>query len=152
MSAKKSIRKISVLFALLFFAIELNAQFTITGPTCVTAGTQYAYTISGSWTNATNMQWCVTNGVITGGSGGCRSGTPLPQVFVTWNSASSGTLSLSTTNPNGSANKAVTISTTLVAGTISNTSQTINYNTLPATLNCSVATGGNCAPAYTYQW
>lgn len=40
----------------------------------------------------------------------------------------------------------------LTAGTISNTSQAINFNTTPAALNCSVATGGCAGEGYTYQW
>jgi hypothetical protein len=40
----------------------------------------------------------------------------------------------------------------LTGGTISNATQTINYNTAPAQLNASVATGGTCGGAYSYQW
>ncbi|HXB07841.1 MAG TPA: DUF6443 domain-containing protein, partial [Puia sp.] len=40
----------------------------------------------------------------------------------------------------------------LVFGTISNPSQAINYNTVPAQINCSAASGGNCGGDYTYQW
>jgi hypothetical protein len=40
----------------------------------------------------------------------------------------------------------------LLPGTISNSSQNINYNTLPAWLNCSAASGGSCTPTYNYQW
>jgi RHS repeat-associated protein len=41
----------------------------------------------------------------------------------------------------------------LSAGTISNTSQSINYNTVPATISCSAASGGSCSTVtYTYQW
>jgi len=38
-------------------------------------------------------------------------------------------------------------------GTVSNTSQSINYNNTPATINCSAAGGGSCnAVAYNYLW
>jgi RHS repeat-associated protein len=41
----------------------------------------------------------------------------------------------------------------LSAGTISNTSQSINYNTVPATISCSAASGASCSTVtYTYQW
>lgn len=39
----------------------------------------------------------------------------------------------------------------LGSGTISSSSQTINYNTIPATITASAATGGNCTN-YTYYW
>ncbi len=39
----------------------------------------------------------------------------------------------------------------LTGGTISNPTQTINYNTIPAQINASVATGGGCT-TYGYQW
>jgi len=37
-------------------------------------------------------------------------------------------------------------------GTISNTAQTINFNTVPGQINASPATSGSCGGAYTYQW
>jgi hypothetical protein len=40
---------------------------------------------------------------------------------------------------------------TLAGGSISNTSQTINYNTVPTQISASVATGGTCS-SYSYQW
>ena len=39
-----------------------------------------------------------------------------------------------------------------MGGTISNSSQSINYNTTPAGLSCSAPTGGSCSPSYSYQW
>jgi hypothetical protein len=41
----------------------------------------------------------------------------------------------------------------LIPGAISNTYQTINYNTVPAVINCSPASGGSCSTvSYSYQW
>ena len=37
-------------------------------------------------------------------------------------------------------------------GTISNPSQTINYNSTPTQISASVATGGSCSGSYSYQW
>jgi RHS repeat-associated protein len=143
---RKLITTLSLSVAFLQSALS---QMSIGGPTCVLTGTQYTYTISGNWTNGTTMNWVVSSGGTINGS---SSGTPLPQIHVTWNSGTSGTVQAYTTSPTSSPSLTVTIATALVAGTISNTSQNINYNSLPATLNCSVATGGYCTPAYSYQW
>src|SRR5882724_11277569 len=78
------------------------SQISISGPTCVIPGQSYTYTISGGWSQLTNMSWCVSGGVITGATGNCKSGTPLPQVTVTWSTTlTNGTLSLNTTTPTG---------------------------------------------------
>ena len=138
---------------ILFAAINSQAQFTISGPTCVTTGVAYTYAISGSWTTSTFMSWSISGGVITGTSNTSTSGTPKPSISITWNNTSSGTVTLNTSNPSGSTNKNVTIAATLSPGALTGGgSQNITYNTLPATITCAVATGGNCSPAYTYQW
>jgi RHS repeat-associated protein len=41
----------------------------------------------------------------------------------------------------------------LNGGTVSNIAQTINYSTVPATINCSLGSGGTCSVVtYPYQW
>src|SRR5690348_4409785 len=135
----------------LFTLIDMaNAQMSITGTTCVFSGTQYTYTISGNWNSGTHMSWSVSsNGTISGST----SGTPLPQIHVTWNSGTSGTVYLTTTNPSSSPTLAISITTTLSAGSLSNTSQNIVTGTVPATINsASAASGGYCSPNYSYQW
>lgn len=132
------------------FAGKADAQASITGPSCVSAGQVYQYQISGNWNSTTNMQWCVTNGVISGTSNTCVSGKPKPTVQVVFNSGSSGTVSLTSTIGNASFN--VTITAALQPGSISNATQNIIYETVPATINCSAASGGACSPGYTYQW
>ena len=130
------------------------AQFSITGSTCVLAGQSYQYTISGPWTQSTTMTWTVSGGVITTPScGNCtqKTGTPLPNIYISW--SSSGSLTLTTSNPTGNASKTITISLALSPGSItSNGTQYINYNSTPATITCSAATGGSCTPSYSYQW
>src|SRR5579859_1583103 len=147
-----------ILKRLLFTLITLVAgsygalsQISISGPVCINAGTQYSYTISGNWNTGMTMNWSVSGGVITGSN----SGTPLPQIHVTWNSGvANGTVTLSTSNPSGSASLIVNPPPALSGGTISNPSQNINYNTIPIppTINCSQAVGGSCSPSYSYQW
>ena len=145
-----SYKQVISLFIVITITSKIFAQApSITGPTCVSTGTQYTYTISGNWNSSTSMNWSVSaNGTISGSS----SGTPLPQIHVTWNSGTSGTVSLSTSI--GNANDLnVTIAAVLSGGTISNPSQNINYGATPSTLSCSVATGGTCStPNYNYSW
>jgi len=133
--------------ALLSCTTPLFSQMSITGPTCVTAGTQYTYTIAGNWTSGTNMNWSQTTGTISGST----SGTPLPQIHVTF--SSSGSVNVTTTNPSGSATLNVTVTPVLSGGTISNPSQNINSGVVPSTITCSAATGGSCStPNFSYQW
>ncbi|HTN06665.1 DUF6443 domain-containing protein [Agriterribacter sp.] len=46
----------------------------------------------------------------------------------------------------------ITVTPQLQGGTASPATKTINYNTSPGALNCTVATGGNCSGSYAYQW
>lgn len=105
--------------ALVSCTTPLFSQMSITGPTCVTAGTQYTYTIAGNWTSSTNMNWSQTTGTISGST----SGTPLPQIHVTF--TTSGSVHVTTTNPTGSATLNVTVTPVLSGGIISNPSQNI---------------------------
>jgi RHS repeat-associated protein len=130
-----------------FVSFSAHSQMSITGQTCVTSGVQYTYTISGPWTGSTHMVWTASGGTISGS----YSGTPLIQVTVTF--TKSGYVYVTTTSPNYTAQLNVTLFTGLTKGTISNTGQTINYNTTPATINCSVASIGACTPSnFSYQW
>lgn len=144
----KEISYCSFLLAVFIFSFvdASYSQMSISGPTCIVAGTQYTYTIAGNWTNSTTMTWTVNGGSISGNS----SGTPLPQVHVTFTGA--GYVKVVTSNPTSSTTLNVTTAPTLSGGTISNPSQSINYNTLPDTIKCSAATGGACSPTYSYQW
>ena len=148
-------------FLLLCASLSSYSQVSISGPTCGVAGsTSYfnAVRSDGDFNGVTNMEWCVTGGIILQaygmditGNSTCQTGTNVYSIIVQWNSTTSGSVSLTT--PVGNApNHFVTISNALTPGTISNTSQTIAYNTTPATLNCSVASYGYCTPSYQYQW
>jgi len=151
-SKQSFIIKASWLILALIFFNKTYAQITIfsSSGSCAVAGNSYQYTVSGNWTTSTYMSWSVTNGVITSGS---SSGTPLPSITVKWNTgATTGTVSLSTSNPSYFPSLSITMASSVASGTISNTSQTINYNNVPATINCSAATGGSCSPGYNYQW
>jgi RHS repeat-associated protein len=145
----KSVSNFLLGLFLLVLSTSGFAQISISGPTCVQAGMQYQYVITGwNYQNPVYMNWCVTGGTVSGG-GTCLSGTPQPSVYVTW--TGSGTISLSTSIGNSS--KSVTVSGALVPGNITtNLTQTINYNAVPATINCALPSGGGCSPSYSYQW
>jgi RHS repeat-associated protein len=144
-------QRILLISLLVFSACVGYGQVSISGPTCVNPSTQYQYTISGNWNSGTNMSWCISGGTIVG-FGTCRSGTPLPSVQVTWNTGiTSGTVTLNSSI--GNKTLTVSIVAALAGGTIAtNKTQTINYNHIPAGITCSAASGGTCAPSYTYQW
>ena len=136
----------------LFFVNFCAAQITgITGQTsCATAGVQYQYTVIGSYPGGTTMQWCATGGTIQGG-GSCRTGSPLPTVFVTWTAGTGRQLSLS--SGSGSPTINVTVVGSLSGGTItSGKTQTVAYGATPAPINCGNASGGACSATYSYQW
>ncbi|HVY74704.1 MAG TPA: DUF6443 domain-containing protein [Puia sp.] len=119
---------------------------SILGANCVVAGTQYIYHITGSYLNATTKSWSVVGGTISGAANGT-------QVTVTWTTGSSRSISINTTGPTGYGNMSIGFSSALVPGTISNTTQSINNGAVPATINCSAPSGGDCGtPTYTYQW
>lgn len=151
---KNICKSLFILFLLQFVLSKQGlSQLSITGPTCVQLGTQYQYTISGSWTTSTFMEWQIVGGVIAGTSNSYTSGTPKPSINVVWNSPGGGSVSLKTGNPTDSKTKYVSVSGTLNGGSLSNSSQTIAYNTTPSIINsASSASGGGCSPSYTYQW
>ena len=124
---------------------------TISGSTCVIPGTSYTYTMSPMDLSHT-ATWTITGGVITGTSNTTATGTPLPNLNITWSTGySSGHISLTVNGNNPTLNPTVT--SALAAGTITtNVTQSINYNAVPAGINCPVATGGYCSPTYAYQW
>jgi len=118
-----------------------------------TPGTLTAHPSGGDGTYTYQWQKSSNNSTWTGISGATGStytppasstpGTTYYQVVITSYdfTATSGSSSITVSAP------------PFVAGTISNSSQTINYNTVPATLTCSPASGGSCsAVTYTYQW
>jgi len=160
MSQKRLITRIALLLIIFFSQLKQGfSQVSISGPTCVVAGTTSLYSFSGSYTNSTNMTWCVSNGTIQQaygsnitGTGSCRYGTPINMIAVLWNSGGTGTVTLQSSNGDA-APLSVTVSNALIPGAITaNSAQTIAYNNIPATISCSAATYGACAPAYTYQW
>src|SRR5580700_8321222 len=127
MSLYPSIRRSFVMVSFLIGWLHGSAQ-SITGTTCAASGTQYQYTLSGTWTSST-LTWSVTGGTISGSS----SGTDLTQITVTCGGSGAGTVSVATTSPTDNYNLSVTIYAPLtpVAFT-AGAGQGIPYNTTPA--------------------
>lgn len=118
--------------------------------TCVVVGSQSSYYASG-WTQTENMTWCVSGGTISGATGSCRSGTPLPSITVTWTTVGTGSVSVQGSNGNGSVT--ITVVAAFQSGNItSSLTQQIVSNAIPATISCAASTGGICTAAYAYQW
>jgi hypothetical protein len=136
-------------FVFLMLFNRLQAQVSISGPSCVAEGIEYQYTISGNWNFSTYMNWCVTGGTITGG-GTCKSGTPLPQIYVTFTAGTGRQINLTTSSGNATLN--ISLAATLQPGSITPASQTINFGQTAASITCTAAIGGGCTPVYAYQW
>ena len=85
---------IPLLCIILSFQTTL-AQTVISGSTCVIAGAQYNYVLSGNYTVNIVREWCVTNGTIVGGSGNCSSSNGYTSISIIWNNgATNGSLSM----------------------------------------------------------
>lgn len=143
-----------IIFVLLFGLTPLwiNAQITISGNSCVAAGSTETYSCSSSFTNGFPTQWCIVGGTVASTGSTCQGGTGLSSVTVIWGS-SGGSINVHVyggTQPSGS--MSVGAATTLVPGSISNPTQYILAGTVPATITCSDATGGGCVPGHIYSW
>ncbi|HET6993934.1 MAG TPA: Ig-like domain-containing protein, partial [Chitinophagaceae bacterium] len=160
-SSVTSIRKqffTSALIVLGLFSFSDGfSQLGISGSTTVSAGTSYNYngTYNGSFTYSYSgwYTYTITGGVVTGTSNTSKSGTAAgviasASVSVTWNS--SGTLQLDCGL--GSKIINVTVIPPLNPGSLSPSSQAINYGATAGTITGTAATGGAASPSYTYQW
>ncbi|HEX6429920.1 MAG TPA: DUF6443 domain-containing protein [Niastella sp.] len=135
-------------------AVNGYAQVTITySSSCVARGSTQGYYLSGNWNSTTNIQWCVSGGIIVSNNSTCISGTPLPSIQVLWNGTGS-TGSISANTNIGSSTVSINLYNPLNGATISSGgSQQIAANSIPATIICPAASGGGCgAVTYSYQW
>src|SRR5580700_10805658 len=131
----------------IFFTNVLFGQ-SVTGNQCVLTGTQYMYQLSPPETSPTSMNWYQTTGNIVGSG----SGTALNQIYVSFPSAGSYVVKVTTSNPSGSYSLSVTAVNALSGGIISNPTQNVNYNQTPGIIYSSNPSGGSCSPNYVYQW
>ena len=149
-----------VLFLTILFLISERSigQVSISGPTCVVAGSSYNYSVSGNYDPTATIEWCLSsNGSVLQvygsnptSNGNCKSAVGGNYMAMTWNTSGSGTVYVTTSA--GTANLNVTIVNALDAGTVSNPTHNIPYNTIPSTINCPVAQFGACNPGFTYRW
>ena len=117
---------------------------TIVGTNPAIVGNTYTYTLSGT---CSATSWSTTCGTIESSTAG--------SVTIFFNLLTCTSTTIKALNSSGTvASLVVTLNQppALVPGTISNPSQTINYNVTPAPIDCSLASGGSCGGAYTYQW
>lgn len=150
-------KKYLIFILAIFIQQAADAQLYISPPSgsCFLAGTPYTYSIGGiTYTSGTTMHWTVSNGKFQSNNATGISGTPLPYVAIIWDdNATSGTVTLYTDNPGTSpVNLPVTVTPVLQGGAISNSTQNVNYGSVPTMLSCSASSGGSCSPTYTYQW
>lgn len=146
------IKKSGWLAVLLFLFSQVTvAQITISGTTCVTAGSTYTYTLLDNCSSTQNLYWCANGGTIVG-YGSCRGANGLCTVSIQWSTGNGKSINVHNYTNGASGTLNITVATALVSGTVDNTSQTINYNATPATITCSAASGGGCSSYYSYQW
>jgi hypothetical protein len=143
---------IATFFPLLLASVTGFAQVTLTGPTCVIAGTEYQYDINRDKSKTATMQFCITGGVIAGTDSTCKNGTAFNFIRVIWDGTPQGKISFSSSR--GNASFSVKKTTTLDGGKISGTVafQSATADSIPASIKCSAASGGGCSPVYKYQW
>jgi RHS repeat-associated protein len=145
-------QRVYMLFACLVAAMPMAmSQASVSGPNCVMGGSTQSYTL---FSAASSFSYTINNGTLSGGgSSGSYSGGTNTTINVVW-TAGTGTGSILLSSSDGNASITVTITTALQPGTIltADLLQSINYNTIPVTINCSVATGEACPANYVYQW
>ena len=129
-----------------FLGIKSNAQIrpliscSISGNSSVSLGGTYTYNLIGG---CSATSWSVTCGTIQ------SSNSTSVTIHFNMTGCSSSTI---TANGTAAPPKTVTVTwSPLSGGTISNSSQSINYNTAPSQINASSASGGDCF-SYSYQW
>lgn len=138
-----------ILFPVSILANEHTCPFgpcVIYGPSSTVQGSTVTFTLEGSCATG-SLTWTASVGTImTASSNTCS-------VYFNTTSYTSATI---TAFINGSQAASTTITLTaapaLTGGTISNPGQTINYNSIPASINASAATGGACGGSYLYFW
>jgi hypothetical protein len=148
-------RNFLLLLIILFFSGEGYSQTapSIGGFNCVTPGVPYNYVFNSSLDSTTQVQVCITGGLISGTSSNCKTGGGMNAVSVIWNdSINSGTITVNYAGKTITRN--VNITPFLNGGNISNNIKTqfIDSTNLPADITCSQSSGGICDPDYSYQW
>lgn len=143
---------IYILFFLLAQSVKGYCKVSITGPLCVVAGTEYQYNIIRTGTDTSNIQLCITGGVIAGTASTCRSGSVFSFIRIVWKDTTAGVITINTAAGNVFVN--VNMTKGLLGGKIDSSTrmQFIKADSVPSSIRCPAATGGHCSPVYIYQW
>jgi hypothetical protein len=132
----------------------MDAQVSISGPSCVMVGTTYLYTINSKWDSAFKSQLCVKGGTVLGDSlNTCAFGPSFSVAKIKWNSKiEKGTINI--LSPGGSSSLDVTVCLPFLPGSIDSFSNTqiLDSISIPIAITCKAAIGGSCSPKYKYQW
>jgi RHS repeat-associated protein len=155
---KRLFNSAAITLCLLLNVYNNYAQVGISGPTSVSQNTSYTYypTYNGSSTYSYSgwYTWSISGGYETSTGNTYKSGTCYSVLYsiginITWNS-SSGSLTFGSSLGNNTIY--ITAVPPLNAGSLSPTSQTINYGATPGTITGTAASGGASSPSYSYQW
>ncbi len=144
----------SILTCIIFFiSSALSAQPQINGASCVLPATVYDYFISGNPDSVSQISICIQGGKFTDTRTACRTIQPHSSVKITWDE-DAGNASISISYSGGENSLQIHITRSLSPGNIIDSikRQMLDYNSIPAVIICSPATGGSCSPAYSYQW
>jgi hypothetical protein len=150
---KNSIKLLAVWLFFHLISLTGQAQVTIAGPSCVTSGVFYLYSIAGKYDSSTTAKICVVGGKIDSAGLSCLQGKWQSFVKVAWDDNNkAGTISLNSSI--GNSVYKIRISKALFPGNLDSASlvQVTDYTKNPKLIKCSVATGGSCSPIYFYQW
>jgi hypothetical protein len=142
-----------LLFYLLILTLSIHSQAKVSGPECVVPGTEYQYDFYSSADQQSQVEVCVEGGWLVKDNDTCYKGKVLSYVRVIWKEGiTKGKISFTTVTGSGSLN--VRSATAIQGGKIESTSklQYIQQAKVPQTITCSESKGGNCFPAFVYQW
>lgn len=128
------------------------AQVNVSGPGCVMPGTEYQYEIMKDQSDSSNIQVCLSGGVIAGTDSVCRNALFFTFIRVIWRDSSRGKITLRTSRGNDSI--IVKVTKILRGGKINAPMnfQMLRADSVPGILSCSDAVGGGCSPIYKYEW
>ena len=145
-------RKKPLLFlSLIISGIAGSAQVSIQGVQCVTTGVDYKYSIKVDWKEGDRVRVCVEGGIIAANNNSCIEKDFMSSIRVHWLQGDVGKITVSSRS--GSSTLEIKIAKTLFPGEFINKDrQELTTTGIPSGLICSAASGGSCAPSYSYQW
>lgn len=133
--------------------ISVYSQRSLAGPTCVLTGVTYQYDLQPKWDGISEMNLCVTGGVIESATSNCIKTVSVPYIRVKWKEGvEKGSIYFTYAGQRDSITVFVTEPLTGGALETEGKIQRLMGNTIPRQIHCSSPTGGNCFPDYRFQW